>query len=220
MILMGYGGLGFALLLTGVVAMEAAFPPSQVIAADFVYYHILALLFLLAAARHLFSLPTELKANWIFQIMEGEGRVEWMRAVDRFVLLCGAAPLLLVPLPIELRLLGWRGIADAGLILAVGLPRLRLDFLCLEQAAIHLFAPARQNPHLDDPGYLRLVWRAGTVAQPADGEPLQPLAVRDPHDPAARRLVASPLDAPAKLAGSPSEIRGRPRSRSPRVELC
>jgi hypothetical protein len=33
----------------------------------------------------LFSLRTELKANWMFQITEGEGRRQWLRAVDRFV---------------------------------------------------------------------------------------------------------------------------------------
>ena len=121
MILMGYGGLGFALLLTGVAGMSSAFKPPRVLAADFVYYHILALLFLLIGARHLFSLPTELKANWIFQIMEGEGRIEWLQAVDRFVLVWGVAPLLLVPLPIEVRLLGLRGFAEVGLFLVLGL---------------------------------------------------------------------------------------------------
>ena len=121
MVLMGYGGLGFALLLTGVAAMGSAFKPERVLAADFVYYHLLALLFLLVAARHLFSLPTELKANWIFQIMEGEGRVEWLRAVDRFVLVWGAAPLLLIPLPAEVQLLGLRGVAETALFLVLGL---------------------------------------------------------------------------------------------------
>ena len=48
------------------------------------------LLLLLIGTRHLFSLPTELEANWIFQITEGEGRGQWLRAVDRFVLFWGA----------------------------------------------------------------------------------------------------------------------------------
>jgi hypothetical protein len=121
MILMGYGGLGFALLLTGIAAMRDAFQPARMLAADFVYYHLLAQLFLLIGARHLFSVPTELKANWIFQIMEGEGRVEWMQAVDRLVLFWGAAPLVLIPLPLEVQLLGLRGIAEAALLSALGL---------------------------------------------------------------------------------------------------
>jgi len=91
-----------------------------VVTADFVYYHILALLFLLIGTRHLFSLPTELKANWIFEITEGEGRVSWLTAVDRFVLFWGAV-LILIPFPLDVRLLRWRGLAEAALSLGVGL---------------------------------------------------------------------------------------------------
>jgi hypothetical protein len=121
MILMAYGGVGFAVFMTGIAGMGKAFGQDRVVAADFVYCHILALVFLLIGARHVFSLPTELKANWIFQITESEGRLQWLRAVDRFVLLWGGAPMLLLPLPAEVRLLGWRGVAEAGLFLAVGL---------------------------------------------------------------------------------------------------
>jgi hypothetical protein len=120
-ILMAYGGLCFAIVLLGAAAMSSAFEPAQVMAADFVYYHLIALIFLLLAARHLFSLPAELKANWIFQMTEVEGRTEWIAAMDRFVLFCGAVLILAVPLPAELRLLGWRGVADAALFLCLGL---------------------------------------------------------------------------------------------------
>lgn len=121
MILMAYGGVGLAIFVTGIAGMSKAFDEARVVAADFVYYHILALLFLLIGARHVFSLPIELKANWIFQITESEGRFQWLRAVDGFVLLWGAAPMLLLPLPAEVRLLGWRGVGEAVLFLAVGL---------------------------------------------------------------------------------------------------
>ena len=53
--------------------------------------HVIMLLFLLVGFRHLFSIPTELRANWMFQITEGEGRDEWLEAVDHFVLWVGAA---------------------------------------------------------------------------------------------------------------------------------
>jgi hypothetical protein len=53
--------------------------------------------------------------------MEGESRIEWMRAVDRFVLVWGAAPLLLIPLPVEFHLLGPRAIAETTLVLVFGL---------------------------------------------------------------------------------------------------
>jgi hypothetical protein len=126
MILMGYGGLGFAVLLTGLIGMANVFK-ARAVAAGFVYYHLLALLFLLIGARHLFSLPTELRANWIFQITEGEGRGAWLGAVDRFALFWGAALMLAIPLPLEIRLLGWRGMEEAVLLLALGL-------LCYEWA--------------------------------------------------------------------------------------
>ena len=113
-ILMGYAGLGFALLITGIATMKSA-------TQDFVYYHLLAILLLLVGARHLFSRPAELKANWVFQIMEREGRVEWMQAMDRLVLVFGAAPLVLIPLPFEIHLLGMRGWAEAALLVALGL---------------------------------------------------------------------------------------------------
>ena len=65
--------------------------------------------------RHLFAIPVELKANWVFQITEGEGRREWLRAVDRFVLFCGALAMLVIPFPLEVHLLGWRAPGEAVL---------------------------------------------------------------------------------------------------------
>jgi hypothetical protein len=106
--------------------------PARVVTAGFVYYHILALLFLLISARHLFSRPTELKANWIFEITEGEGRVAWLTAVDRFVLFWGAV-LMLIPLPLEVPLLGWRSVAEAALFLALGLLSYEWVFLSWEK---------------------------------------------------------------------------------------
>jgi hypothetical protein len=121
MILMGYAGLWFAIILTGLAEMGALVEPSRVPAADFVYFHLMTLLFLLIGTRHLFSLPVEWKANWIFQITEREGRNAWLGAMDRFVLFFGAAFMLVIPLPLEVRLLGGRGFAEAGLFLAFGI---------------------------------------------------------------------------------------------------
>ena len=72
--------------------------------------------------RHLFSIPVELKANWAFQITEGEGRRRWLEAVDRCVLTTGAAVMLLAPLPFEIYLLGWwRAAAELILFTAFAL---------------------------------------------------------------------------------------------------
>jgi hypothetical protein len=114
MIVIGYAGLALALILTGFIGLGN-------LLGRFLYLHMIVLLFLLIGARHLFALPTELKANWIFQITEREGRGAWLHAVDRFVLFWGAALLLVIPFPLEARLLGWRGVAEPALFLLLGL---------------------------------------------------------------------------------------------------
>jgi hypothetical protein len=121
MVLMGYGGVGIALLLTGVPVIGGTVETTKVLLADFVYYHMLALLLLLIGARHVFSLPTELKANWIFQITEADARREWLSSMDRFVIFWGALLLLVAPAPAEIWLLGMQGAADILLFAAMGL---------------------------------------------------------------------------------------------------
>ncbi len=53
------------------------------------------ILFTLLGLRHLFSLPADLSANWIFRVAERAGRRAWLNAVERFVLVCGIAPVVL-----------------------------------------------------------------------------------------------------------------------------
>jgi hypothetical protein len=74
---------------------------------------------LLIGFRHLFSIPAELRANWIFRITEREGRSHWLRAVDRFALCTVAPVILLVPLPLEVAMLGARA-AGESIMFAVG----------------------------------------------------------------------------------------------------
>jgi hypothetical protein len=119
--LMGYGGFGFAILLSGLLGMQAAVSGPTRAAACFVYAHVILLTFLLIGLRHLFTIPVELKANWTFQIAERQGRQDWMHAVDRFMLFWGALLMLTLPLPIEAHFLGWRAAAEAALFAAFGL---------------------------------------------------------------------------------------------------
>ena len=112
MILMGYGGFGLAVFLSGMIGMRDMVESARVVAANFVYAHLILLTFLLPGVRHLFSIPVELKANWAFQITEGEGRREWLHAVDRLVLFAGVTVILILPLPIEVYLLRWRAVAE------------------------------------------------------------------------------------------------------------
>jgi hypothetical protein len=115
MILMAYGGCGFAILMSGIVGVRAAVAPDRVAAATFIYAHVVFLAFLLIGLRHLFAIPAELRANWLFQITEREGRADWLRAVDRFVLMNGLAVMLLAPLPLELKLVGWHAVVEVAL---------------------------------------------------------------------------------------------------------
>jgi predicted permease len=62
---------------------------------------------LLPGIRHVFSIPAELSANWIFRITEGQGRKEWMRAVERFVMLYAVAPVYVLLFPVAVHVLGW-----------------------------------------------------------------------------------------------------------------
>ena len=117
-ILIGYGGFGLAVFLSGLIGMRDIVEPARVVAANFVYAHTILLVFLLIGLRHLFSIPVELKANWAFRITEREGRREWLRAVDRFVLYPGASALLILPFPLEVHLLGWRAVGESVLFAA------------------------------------------------------------------------------------------------------
>ncbi|HYW42766.1 MAG TPA: hypothetical protein VE959_07915 [Bryobacteraceae bacterium] len=127
MILMGYGGFGLAILLSGMLGMREFVEPARVVPACFVYAHVILLIFLLIGVRHLFAMPTELGANWTFRITELDGRRQWMRAVDRLVLVSGAVVMLAIPFPVEFQLLGWRAVAESLLFVLFGL-------LCYEWA--------------------------------------------------------------------------------------
>lgn len=62
---------------------------------------------LLNGFRHVLSVPAELRANWIFQITESQGRSEWMSAVERFILAYAVAPIYLVLFPVAGAVMGW-----------------------------------------------------------------------------------------------------------------
>lgn len=63
------------------------------------------------AMRHLFSLPAELRANWVFKVTERQGRMAWMRAVERFVFAAAVTPIV----TLGAVFVGW----EAGFLTAV-----------------------------------------------------------------------------------------------------
>jgi hypothetical protein len=121
MILMGYAGVAIAIIAAGLMGINTMLSSERALVAGFVWVHGITLLFLLVGLRHLFSIPTELRANWTFQITEAEGRDEWLDAVDRFVLWAGAALVLLLPFPFEAAVVGWRSLGALALFVAIGL---------------------------------------------------------------------------------------------------
>jgi hypothetical protein len=125
MILTAYAGFALAVLLSGMVGLTAVVGKAKLFAAIFVFAHVVMLAFLLVGLRHLFSMPTELKANWVFQLAEAESREDWFKAIDRLVLTTGAVVMLLIPLPLEYKFLGPRAIAEVTLFAAVA-------FVCYE----------------------------------------------------------------------------------------
>lgn len=109
MILMGCGGFGLAILLASiaVLSVPARFAATRVILSTFI----------LLVLRHLFSIPVELHTN----CTEGEGRDQWRRAIDRFVLYFGFLPMILIPLPLEVRLMAWRAAPEVPLFAILAL---------------------------------------------------------------------------------------------------
>ena len=88
-------------------------------------------LFSLAGFRYLFRLPVELRANWLFQITEGDNREHFNRAVERFLLWWAVIPIAVMTLPIEIRVLGW--IAGPAAVVMCIMPSLILmEALLLE----------------------------------------------------------------------------------------
>ena len=61
---------------------------------------------ILPGFRHVLSIPAELRANWIFQITESQGRAEWMSAVERFVVAYAIAPIYLILFPVTVYVFG------------------------------------------------------------------------------------------------------------------
>ena len=57
--------------------------------------------------RHVLAIPSELRANWIFQITESQGRAEWMSAVERFVMAYAVAPIYLILFPVTVYVMGF-----------------------------------------------------------------------------------------------------------------
>lgn len=108
LVLLLYAGLGLAWMTKG-LAEHAGAAPADAAGFEFAaaFLPLTAAVFALLTLRYLFSLPSELPANWIFRITESEGREAWLRAVDRFAVWCGLGPIYLCGAPAAMAVFGW-----------------------------------------------------------------------------------------------------------------
>jgi hypothetical protein len=111
-VLMGYFGFSLALVVTGLAGLHSVVKPNQMALASFAYGHMILLFFMLAGLRQAFEIPSELRANWTFQVMEREGRDEWLRAVDSIAIMPVLLTIIILPAPFEIALLGWQGLRE------------------------------------------------------------------------------------------------------------
>lgn len=63
---------------------------------------------MLTGVRYAFLLPIQLKANWVFQLTESQGRQQWLSALEHFITLFVILPLHLLSLLVAVSALGWR----------------------------------------------------------------------------------------------------------------
>jgi predicted permease len=124
LVLLAYGGIALGCILNGLSGSAEGLHAS---AGSLRYLAVLgpltAAIFVVAALRYLFSLPVELRANWIFQTTEKEGRASWLIAVARFVVCCGIAPVFVFTFPLSVAVLGLvpaLKISALGFTLAIG----------------------------------------------------------------------------------------------------
>jgi hypothetical protein len=77
--------------------------------------------------RAAFNLPAELRANWIFQVCEGEDSVPHIRAVRKWIIVMGIAPLFGLLTPFEVFFRGWvAGLIHVSFALVLSLLMLNL----------------------------------------------------------------------------------------------
>jgi hypothetical protein len=100
--LAAYAGVGFALVVQGLIGSSSKLSLLSV--------PLILSFFLLSGMRFVFTLPAELRANWVFQLSEADGRRECLSGVRKAMFLFGVLPIFASLLPVYIFLWGW---ADA-----------------------------------------------------------------------------------------------------------
>ena len=80
------------------------------------------LFFLIAGLRVSFSIPIEVRANWLFRLTNGNGRGAYLGATRKTLLLFGVAPVVAIAAPAYLAVWPWpRAVGHIAFLAAIGL---------------------------------------------------------------------------------------------------
>ena len=127
--LASYTGVAFALALPSIVKVGArpGLPIVALSSAGLLAIPLTLSFFAVSGLRAVFNLPAELRANWIFQITEGEERWAHIRAARKWIVVMGIAPLFLLLAPFEFIFRGWAlGLVHLSFALVLSLLMLNL----------------------------------------------------------------------------------------------
>jgi hypothetical protein len=111
--------------------------------------------FVLCGLRYSFTIPAELRANWVFQITEGDEGRRHIQAAKKVLAVFGGLPPIAVLFPLHLVLWGWRtALLHAAYSLALAL--LLAELLLLNFSKIPFtcsYLPGKANVRLLAFGY-------------------------------------------------------------------
>ncbi len=154
-ILAAYVGVAFATVIESILSVWLTawlrhrppnwnrFPGDQALVSSPIFLAF----FVLLGMRHVFSIPADLPANWVFRLTENERRARLLDAVER-LLLVSLVAVWCVSLPFEIAMLGpWRGVEA---VVVSGLLTLPLVEALLRRFAkvpfTCAYVPAKMNP--------------------------------------------------------------------------
>jgi predicted permease len=155
LVVMAYAGAGLALMVNALL-LAGRVNTLRFIA---LYWPLGFSIVVLAGVRHAFLMPVDLPANWIFRLLEGQGRREWMSAVERFVVGVAIVPIHLAGLAVAVNALGWAvALRMAALQLVTALLVFEFLFYSWQQLPFTCsYAPGRNSLIASLAGWLALL---------------------------------------------------------------
>jgi len=103
--------------------------------------------FFLSGLRLVFTIPVTLQANWVFRLLEGDHRTEWLDAVESSFYVLALLPVLLVAPVFQVPLMGWR-LLPAHLAICTLLMLILVELMLWEWQKVPFvcsYLPGRRN---------------------------------------------------------------------------